>query len=155
MTNSHIEFTKHVEGELSTLQSARSIIFFSVFPSLGCGHFSIELVEEDCPFLLVKQWDQDLGESYRSGIYHLNNVNISQKKVSLSNKDLLVIRELVETDIIVEKLKKIILDGADIKLRINRQDKIEEFHWRTDEQISNRVLALIKKFVNLTGIKVK
>jgi hypothetical protein len=155
LTNSYIEFVKHVEEELSTPQSANSRVFFSAFPSLGCGHFSIELVEEDCPFLLVKQWDQDLGESYHLGIYNLNNVKITEKKVSLSDKDFLIIQELVNTDIIVEILKKIVLDGADLKLRINRQDKIEEFLWRTDEQISNVALALIKKFVNLADIKVK
>lgn len=149
LTNNHLDFAKHIEGELSKPFSANSLVVFSVFPSLGSGHFSIQVIVEDSPFLLVRQWDQDLGESYQLGIYNLDNVKINEERIKLSNKDLQAIQELAGADIAVKELKGMILDGVDFELAICRQGKTKVYHWRTEEQISIETKALIEKLVDM------
>ena len=153
LTNKYLDFVKHVEGELSKPFSAYTRVVFSVFPALGSGHFSIQLVEEANSFVLVRQWNQDLGDSYQLGIYNLDNVKIDEKKLSISDKDLRTIIDLAKTDIVVKNLEAIILDGVDFELKIMAVEKTEAHHWRTEEQISTKTKELVKKLVDVASLQ--
>lgn len=155
LTNSSSEFIRWIEGELSRQFASDSIIFLVGFPSLGSGHFSIELLKANQPILLVRQWNQDIGFGYQLGIYNLSNVKISEERKNLSDGDLLIIQELIKADIKVEEPKGIILDGIDFRLKINYQGKITEFGWKLDEQISIKTKILIQRLIELAGIDVK
>jgi len=152
LTNNHLDFVKHIEGELAKPFSPDSIIVFSVFPSLGSGHFSVQVIVGDYPFLLVRQWDQDLAESYQLGIFNLDTIKINEERVNLSDIELKTIQELASVDMKIEELKGLILDGVDFKLSISRQGNTKAYHWRTEEQISIETKGLIKKLVDVAGL---
>ncbi|NOS93074.1 MAG: hypothetical protein HOP30_14215 [Cyclobacteriaceae bacterium] len=153
LTNNHIEFAEHIRNELSKPFSMDSCVVFSAFPSLGTGHFSIQLVDNSNPFLLVRQWNQDLGDSYALGIYNLDNVKIDEKKIKILDQDLFTIRDLIHADLGVKELKAIILDGVDFELRVIRQGQTNIYHWRTKAQISGKTNALIEKLVDVAGLQ--
>jgi hypothetical protein len=85
LTNKYSDFVKHVESELSKPFSSDTRVVFSVFPALGSGLFSVQLVEEANSCVLVRQWNQDLGDSYQLGIYKLDNVKIEEEKLRKKN----------------------------------------------------------------------
>jgi hypothetical protein len=155
LTNNYLDFTEHIQRDLSKPFSTDSCVVFSVFPSLGTGHFSVQLVDTTNPFLLVRQWNQDLRDSYRLGIYNLNNVKIEEKKLSVTDEDLFTIRDLIHAGIEVKESEAIILDGVDFKLRITGPKTTGNYHWRTREQISNNTMDLIEKLVDMAGLKHK
>lgn len=151
LTNNHLDFVKHIEAELSRPFSANNFVVFSAFPSLGSGHFAIQVIAGDQPFLLVRHWEQDLGENYQLGIYNLDNVKIDEGRVNLSDKDLYAIQELASLDIKVEPLEGIILDGVEFQLTICKQGKTSVYHWRAEVQISTDTKRLIMKLVDMAG----
>jgi hypothetical protein len=153
LTNRYLDFVKHVESELSKPCSTDTRVVFSVFPAFGSGHFSVQIVEEANSFVLVRRWNQDLGDSYQLGIYNLGNVKIEEEKLSLSDKDLATIIDLVMGDIQIEDLKAIILDGVDYELKINSGGKTEVHCWRMEEQISGRTKELVRKLVDVAGLQ--
>jgi len=153
LTNNYLDFVKHIEVELSKPFSAESRIVFSMFPALNTGHFSIQLIDGDSPFLLVKQWIQDLHDSYQRGLYNLDNVRIWEQRISISDKDLLTIRSLAEASIEIKELDGIIIDGVEFELRINIPGKANIYRWQTDRQISNGIKELTKKLVDIAGLR--
>lgn len=155
LTNKYLEFVEHIQGELSKPFSADSCVVFSVFPALGTGHFSIQLVDATSPFLLVRQWNQNLADSYQLGIYNLDNVKLDERKLSMSDKDLFIIRDLIQSDIDVKETQAIFLDGVDFELRVARENKTDIYHWRTEEQISDKIRTLIKRLVDVAGLQQK
>jgi hypothetical protein len=155
LTNKYLEFVEHIKGELSKPFSTESCVVFSVFPALGTGHFSIQLVDATGRFLLVRQWNQDLADSYQLGIYNLDNVKLDERKLSISDKDLFIIRDLIHSDLDVKETQAIILDGVDFELRVTRENKTDIYQWRTEEQISDKTKNLIKKLVDVAGLQHK
>ena len=149
LTNKYLDFISHVETELTKPFSAASEIIFAVFPSLGSGHFSIQLIETDEPFLLVRQWSQDLGEGGRLGIYNLDSITIDENQVLVSSDNLSAIRKIKTTDIEIKDSKEIILDGVDFGLIVRGQ----RFRWRTDSQISADLKGLLEKMVEVVGLQ--
>lgn len=147
LTNKYLDFISHVETELTKPFSGDSEFIFTVFPSLGSGHFSIQLIEADEPFLLVRQWSQDLGEGGRLGIYNLDSIIIDENRVLVSSDDLSAIRAIKTFDVQIKDLNSIILDGVDFSLIVRGQ----RFRWKTDSQISADLKALFKKIVELAG----
>jgi hypothetical protein len=64
--------------------------------------------------------------------------------LTISDKDLKTIIDLVKTDIEVRDLKAIILDGV---------EKTEVHHWRTEEQISTSTKELVMKLIQVAGLQ--
>lgn len=155
LTNKYLELVEHIQRELLRPFSADSCVVFSVFPALGTGHFSIQLVDATSPFLLVRQWNQNLADSYQLGIYNLDNVKFDERKLSMSDKDLSIIRELIDSDIDVKETQVIILDGVDFELKVASENRTDIYHWRSEEQISSKTKALIKKLVDVAGLQQK
>jgi hypothetical protein len=153
LTNKYLDFVEHVESELSKPFSFDTRVVFSVFPALGSGHFSVQIVQEANPFVLVRQWNQDLRYSYQLGIYNLDNVKIEEEILGISDKDLRTIIDLAKADIEVKDLETIILDGVDFELKIKEVEKTEVYHWRTEEQISTKTNELVKKLVDVAGLQ--
>ena len=122
LTNKYLDFVREVETELTKPFSIDSEVIFLVFPSLGSGHFSIQLVETQTPFLIVRKWNQDLGESHQLGIYNLDNVRVDEDRVEISAGDLLTLRNIKTVDKGVKELNGIILDGVDFKLIVRGQE---------------------------------
>jgi hypothetical protein len=153
LTNKYLDFEEHIRNELSKPFSADSCVVFSAFPSLGTGHFSVQLVGNSNPFLLVRQWTQALGDSYPLGIYNLDNVKIDEKKINILDKDFFTICDLIHADLEVKESKAIILDGVDFELRVIGQGRTNIYHWRTEEQISSKTKDLIEKLVDVAGLQ--
>ena len=153
LTNKYSDFVKHVESKLSNPFSSDTRVVFSVFPALGSGHFSVQIVEEENSFVLVRRWNQDLGDSYQLGIYNLDNVKIEEEKLSISDEDLRTIIDLVETNIEVKDLKSILLDGVDFELKVRAEETFHVHHWRTDDQISTKTKELVRKLVDVAGLQ--
>lgn len=151
LTNKYLDLVSEVEKELIEPFSIDSEIIFIVFPSLGCGHFSIQLVEDQKPFLIVRRWNQDLGEGHQLGIYNLDNVRVDENRVEISRDDLLTLRNINSVEKGVKESNGIVLDGVDFKLIVRGQG----IHWRTSEQISNELTELLNKMVSMAGLQQK
>ena len=152
LTNSYFDLVKQVECELSKPFSNNSLVVFSVFPSLGRGYFSIQVVEELIPFIVIRKWSQDLGDSSHLGIYNLDNLKIEEEKMNISDEDILSIRAITKTGMWVKDLSEIILDGVDFELRVTRPAKVETYHWRIEEQISVEMKELVRKLIDIAGL---
>jgi hypothetical protein len=148
LTNNYLDFVSHVQTELANPFSADSEIIFAVFPSLGSGHFSIQLIETDEPFLFVRQWRQDLGEGGRLGIYNLDSIKIDEHRVVVSTDDFYAIRNIKTLNIQITDLNEIILDGVDFELIVRKQI----FRWRKASQISVELKGLLEKMVDMAGL---
>jgi hypothetical protein len=150
LTTSGNEFMKRVASKLAIPHSDNCTLFFSVFPSLGTDHFSIQLIEEERPFLIARQWKWNQNTSYPLGvhIYDLNNIRIDERKIPVSSEDYTSISGIREMEIIVEELDGIMLDGNNVKLVIGQ----EEYCWHTDHQISTELQGLLNKLIDLAGI---
>jgi len=149
LTNKYLDLVSEVERELMKPFSIDSEVIFLVFPSLGYGHFSIQLVETQSPFLITRRWNQDLGESHQLGIYNLDNVRVDEDRVEISGGDLLTLGNIKTVDKGVKELNGIVLDGVDFKLIVRGQ----EIHWRTSEQISIELTGLLNKMVSMAGLQ--
>lgn len=150
LTTNANELNKRVELKLSTLFSEKCTLFFSVFPSLGTNHFSIQYVKEEQPFLIVRQWKWNQKTAFPLGIhiYDLSNINIKEQKIPLSTGDYSFISDIQEMEIIIEELDGVMLDGDYFKLVISQQ----EYHWRMMHQVSKELQELLDKLVRLAGV---
>lgn len=151
LTNNYLDLINHVETELTKSRSANSEVIFSVLPSLGSGHFSIQLIEADKPYLLVRQWNQDLGQSIQLGIYNLDSVIINEKEIQLADDDLSMLRNIKKSNIEIKDLSRIIVDGVYFRLTIGGQD----FDWGTSDQISIELKEVLNKMLIMAGLQHK
>jgi len=71
----------------------------------------------------------------------------------MSDKDLFLIRDLIHSDIDVNEIQAIILDGVDFELKVARENKTDIYHWRSEEQISDKTKTLIKKLVDVARLR--
>lgn len=149
LTTSANELIKRVESKLSIPFSDDWSLYFSIFPSLGTDHFSIQLIEEVIPFLIARQWKWDQDTSYPLGIhiYDLNSIHIVERKIPLSSSDYSLISEIKTTDIRTKELNGIVLDGEYFHLMIEGK----EYHWRMRYQISKELSDLLNKLIELAG----
>lgn len=150
LTTSGNEFMKSVESKLSTPFSEKCAVFFSIFPSLGTDHFSIQLIEEELPFLVARQWKWNQNTAYPLGvhIYDLNNIRIEEQKTVLSSEDYLIIAKIKEMEITVGELNGIMLDGERVQLIIGDR----EYTWNMSHQISPELQGLLDKLIGFTSI---
>lgn len=118
---------------------------------LGSGHFSIQLVELETAFLLVRQWNQNLGQNTPLGIYNLNHITIEEKQIILSTNELSTLKKIKSARKKVKSLNSIILDGIDFILIVSGQ----EIHWKTSEQITVTLKKLLNKMIALAKLQTK
>jgi hypothetical protein len=149
LTSKYSEYINCIEAELTTPFSIDSNVIFSILPSMGSGHFSIQLIEAGRPFLLVRHWNQDPGQNIPLGIFNLDNIKIDEDQVEISADDISILRNIKTIDIEIKDLDGIILDGIDFKLIVNGQ----QFQWRASEQITMELQQLLSKMIDLAGLQ--
>lgn len=153
LTNNYLDFIKKVEIGLLKPFSTDTVIVFGRFPALGSGHLSVQLIKGEKSFLLTRRWDQDLGDSQRLGIYHLDNIVFEERVVSISETELKSILSLDKEDVEIANLTDIILDGVDYKLQFLDRSVIKDFDWRLVKQLGTRTKEWLDRFVQTAGLQ--
>jgi hypothetical protein len=147
LTTDYSEYIKKVELKLMNPFSGDTRILYSMFPELGNGHFSIQLIEAKQPYILFRQWVQDLGESARLGVYHLQNISIEEKIINIPASDYHEMYALADSEIEISAMKGLMLDGANHYLVIFRQQP-RRFHWQDDGQIGAKTKELVSRLLD-------
>ena len=149
LTTSTTHLINQVQLELTAPFSDRCTLLFAVKPAVGMGHFSIQLIEEESPFLIVREWRPDRQTSYPTGIFDLNDVYIGERRLVLLHADYAFIQGIKDLDRGVKKSEGIVLDGADYSLIVGD----ETIRWTLADQLSPELDAALSKLCALAGFE--
>ena len=151
-TTKGTELIRQVKAELFAPYSEKSSLLFTCFPALGLGNFSIQFIEENQPFLIVRQWRPE-NSSYSLGVhlYDLNNIYIGERRIALSEEDCSWIREIKNQDLSVQKSDGIMLDGVEYFLTL----KGETVSWTLIDSVSTELGNALNNLCVLAGFSLK
>ena len=148
LTTSGTALIRQVQLELNQPYSEKCSLLFSVCPALGIGHCSVQFIEEQTPFLIVREWRPERQELYPTGIYDLNTIYIAEKRIALSTTDSVFIRSIKNVDLKIEKSTNIMLDGASYTLVLDDQT----IHWTLIDKLSPELQESLNKLIHVAGI---
>ncbi len=147
---------KEVESRLNERFSVDSVLLYSTLPAISSGAYSIQVVREQNPFLLVRRWDKEYmwDNQQVPGIYRLDGIIMREKGIDLSqdNVDRLLDPRMLN-NIAINDHDRILLDGIIFGLSINTAQRIGSFTWDLSEQLHHAASHLIGVLRELAGIE--
>ncbi len=155
ITTDYLLFFKEVESRLNERFSTDSVLLYSALPTIGPGAYSIQVVQEQDPFLLVRRWDTEyMSNNQVSGIYRLDGIVMREDRIDLSqdNVDRLLDPRILN-NIAIRDHDSILLDGVIFGLSINTGQWTGTFSWDLPKQLNPTTIQLIEMLHELAGVE--
>jgi len=156
ITTDYLLFFKEVESRLNERFSTDSVLLYSELPTISPGAYSIQVVQQRNPFLLVRRWDTEYTGNNQQvrGIYRLDDIVMREEHIELSQD---VMDSLLDPHILnsisINAHDHILLDGIIFGLTISTAQRTVSFNWDLPKQLNHPAIQLIGMLHELAGIE--
>jgi len=153
ITTDYLLFFKEVENRLNQLFSSDSVLLYSALLTISPGAYSVQVVNEQNPFLLVRRWDTEyMSNNQVSGIYSLDGIVMREERIDLSQNNVnKLLDPRILNNIAISDHNKILLGGVRFYLAFCTKNQSNTYSWQLSEQLNKAVQELIGTVHGLAG----
>ena len=149
-SNNRKEYWNQVKKELKgSIQSDDFRFQYVEIGQLLTHGFSVTLTKKNPQELDLKIWDAEYDNTrYDKGIFNLNRIAITEKKVELNSRELDTIKRLLNSSLELNNSDGIVLDGLFCQFEI----KDIKLNWNANEEINKNLNELVKFLRNKSAL---
>ncbi len=148
ITNNSYQYQLELKARFISPFNSDTRIIYSVFPAFYEGNYSLQLIDEDEPYILVRKWKQDISNSSHLGIYKPDDISFEETQINISKEQRDKLLEIAERKLIANGLETVMLDGVTFDLIIYGKEN-QKLTWQLPEQLNNQALKLTNQLEEL------
>lgn len=144
ITNNRDAYFKKIRDLLSKKHSEKTQLVFTVFPAFHEGSYSIQLINGERPYLLLKLPSIILDNIGDLGIYSMNDIVMAEKIIKLSAEEFSDLSKALSGNLIVKERKTVVLDGVSFSLTLFGEEP-KTLEWMLDERPNEEVSSIVNR----------